>query len=603
VKDTKQLIKRDRDVTRYLHRLFRKAVFYDKRDLFLMFIFWMPQYFLVQIFIPLQMAYGLQSIFTSDTAKLHHHIILILASTIVQTLCMAIGTVTFDRQSAEGASYVQKVVFRNFLNKDYEFYANNFVGSLGAQAANLREAFLIYDRVLTFEIPRILTFMLGGIVVVALHSLTLAAVTAGCVTLMVGFIVLSSGYRLRYRRIASNAASELAGVLGDALGHGVTVKSFAAEEYEETRMKEPLAYWHKVIRKMWDSFVPAGAGRSVLNAVVISILLLVTAHLYQTGAIPLAIVALVQLYVIRLLMATQEIMEHIKSYESGMSMAHQPAETMMVEGTIQDPKEPLQLPEGNKFEIQLSNVGYAYPEAMKGRRAIHDFDLTIKPGEKVGLVGYSGSGKTTLTKLLMRFMDVTDGQILVNGVDLRDVRQQDLRQHIAYVPQEPLLFHRSIYENIAYGKPDVSKAEVMQAAQLAYVDEFVAEMPNGYETFVGERGVKLSGGQRQRVAIARAILRDAPLLILDEATSALDSQSELRIQEALAELMKQRTALVIAHRLSTIQRMDRIVVIDKGKITQTGTHKELLKDKKGIYAELWAHQSGGYLQALNSAHG
>ncbi|MGH7250214.1 MAG: ABC transporter ATP-binding protein [Minisyncoccia bacterium] len=223
--------------------------------------------------------------------------------------------------------------------------------------------------------------------------------------------------------------------------------------------------------------------------------------------------------------------------------------------------------------------------------------MDIKQGEKVGLVGYSGSGKTTLTKLLLRFMDVTKGSISVGDLDIRNVSQKDLRSKIAYVPQEPLLFHRSIAENIAYGKPSASKQSIHKAGKAAYVDEFVKELRYGYDTLVGEKGVKLSGGQRQRVAIARALLKDAPILVLDEATSSLDSRSEQYIQKALWQLMKGRTAIVIAHRLSTIQQMDRIIVMNKGRIVEIGSHGELLKNSKGIYAKLWKHQSGGYLLA------
>ncbi len=211
------------------------------------------------------------------------------------------------------------------------------------------------------------------------------------------------------------------------------------------------------------------------------------------------------------------------------------------------------------------------------------------------MVGPSGGGKSTLSRLLLRFEDIQSGQITIDGQNISAVTQISLRQAVAYVPQEPLLFHRSILENIAYGKPEATLAAVHTAAQKAYARDFIETLPAGFETVVGERGVKLSGGQRQRVAIARAILKDAPLLVLDEATSALDSESEKVIQQALWELMEGKTAIVIAHRLSTIQRLDRIIVLDGGKIVEDGTHAELLKHK-GLYARLWAHQSGGFIE-------
>ena len=223
-----------------------------------------------------------------------------------------------------------------------------------------------------------------------------------------------------------------------------------------------------------------------------------------------------------------------------------------------------------------------------------DFDLKVPAGKTVGLVGVSGSGKTTLTKLLLRFDDVTSGGIYIDGKDIRDVTQKSLREAIAYVPQESSLFHRSIYENIAYGRMDAKREEVIRAAKLANAEEFIRDLPNGYDTLVGERGVKLSGGQRQRIAIARAILKDAPILVLDEATSALDSESEALIQEALANLMKGRTSIVVAHRLSTIAGLDIIVVLREGKIVEQGSHHELLA-RGGEYAKLWSRQSGAFL--------
>jgi ATP-binding cassette subfamily B protein len=220
--------------------------------------------------------------------------------------------------------------------------------------------------------------------------------------------------------------------------------------------------------------------------------------------------------------------------------------------------------------------------------------LRITPGTKIGLVGRSGGGKTTLTRLLLRFSDVEAGDILIGGQSIRCIPQAALRSVISYVPQDPSMFHRSIADNIRVGRPDATDLEVQRAAELAHAAEFIEASPKGYETLVGERGVKLSGGQRQRVAIARAILKDAPILILDEATSSLDSESESLIQEALWNLLAGRTAIVIAHRLSTVRRMDELLILEKGRIAERGTHDELLTHS-GIYAVLWAHQSGGFL--------
>ncbi len=585
---------RDKKVTRYIHKIFWTGMFQNKKYLTIGYTN-MVAIFFAHVYIPLLVAYAIQAIINRRFDLVSNYVTQIILLLIIYNLISAFSTWGLNRTGIGAAAYVQKKIFNNYLNKDYEFYSDNYIGALGAQAARLRDALIDYHLMMHVDGPKIIVIILASTVVLAYHSPLLALITLGCMAFVLSYTVFSSKYRLKYRRMVSQASSELAGVMGDSLSHGSTIKSFATEDYENKRLLNSLAVWEKAQLKSWDLFTPANVGRNILSTLTICVLLIVTSRMYQQNDISIAVVALVQLYMIKLIGITLDIATIIKLYEAVMGAAYQPVATMLVRSKIKDPVEPRKLPKIGTAEVAFNDISFLYPDAAAGQEAIQDFRLTVKNGEKIGLVGFSGSGKTTLTKLLLRFMDVNEGSIQLDGIDVRELAQHDLRRFIAYVPQEPLLFHRSIAENIGYGKPRASQKEVLNAAQLAYVDEFVRELPRGYDTLVGERGVKLSGGQRQRVAIARALLKDAPVLVLDEATSALDSQSEQYIQKALAQLMKHRTTIVIAHRLSTIQRMDKIVVMDKGKIVQTGTHDELLKDANGIYARLWNHQSGGYI--------
>jgi len=594
-KDSKATKKRDREITYAIHRLFWRANFESKYAVALCLLTRVPALVFFHILVPLSIAYGLQAVVDRRFDAVPDYAFQIILLSIGYAIFWGLGGEIISRGGARAGVYIQKTVFANFLDKDYDFYNNTYFGSLGAQATRLREAHNEYNQVTLLVLPKQAVVIIGGIIVVASQSLTLALITLVAMGAVLSFTMIMSTWRLKYRRKVSEINSDIAGKIGDALTQAPAVKSFAAERHEGTRLNSSLRRWERIQYISWVLSVPADAGRAILAAIATAVLLITTAQLYREGTISIAIVALIQLYVIKMITATTDIAEIIKAYEQAMGSSYQAVKTMLIEPTIKDKPTTLKLAKDSNQPIAFENVSFRYQDAAQDAQAIKDFSLTIQPGEKIGLVGYSGSGKTTLTKLMLRFMDVTDGTISVGDRDIRDVAQQALRSRIAYVPQEPLLFHRSIYENIAYGQPSASRKTVMEAAAMAYVDEFVDELPNGYETYVGERGVKLSGGQRQRVAIARAILKDAPILLLDEATSALDSRSEQLIQKALWQLMKDRTALVIAHRLSTINRMDRIVVMDKGRIVQTGTHAELLKDKQGIYAELWAHQSGGYI--------
>lgn len=585
---------RDKVITREIHRLFWQGNLQDKPMLLVNYLGRIPAIAAYNIFIPLFSAYAIQAIISRHFEQVPMYAWWVVGLSLLYCAFWTIGGIAVTRNAIRGSVFVQNKIVANFLSKDYDFYANAYFGSLGEQASQIRSSFNTYGELMTLSIPKQLTIVVAGVGVIACQSLLLALVTVIAMICVLSFTLVSSSWRLQFRRRTSEASREIAAHIGDSLTHGTTVKSFAMEDYELQRLQKPLNKWGSQQYQAWLSALPPDIGRMLLAGIVTAVILVLSSHLYQEGTISITIVVLIQLYVVKLVASTLEIAEMVKRYEEVMGQAYQPVKTMLLENTIQDPVKPRHLKRAKQHLLQLNHVLYRYTEAVKSTQAIKDFSLIIKPGEKVGIVGHSGSGKTTLTKLLLRFMDVTDGSITIDGIDIRKLSQKALRDVISYVPQEPLLFHRSIIENISYARPKSTKKEIEKAATLAYIDEFVGELPEGYNTLVGERGIKLSGEQRQRVAIARAILKDSPILVLDEATSALDSKSEHYIQEALWKLLKKRTALVVAHRLSTIQRMDRIIVMDKGHIAQIGTH-EALKAKPGIYADLWKHQSGGYI--------
>ncbi len=410
-----------------------------------------------------------------------------------------------------------------------------------------------------------------------------------------GFAAILPAIKNRQKLVAERerTSNRMAGHVADVISNISTVQAFARESDEQKRHDGFVHAYTSTALRTWDYHVFKIEMKIAPLSIVSNVLGLIIAIMVSDNAVITAAVFISFNYFVN---ATRILFEFNRIYRNIENALTEAAEFTALLAEAPDLTEELGARELHieRGEVIFRAVDFAY-DHKKDDLLFEKLNLHIKPGEKIALVGHSGGGKTTVTKLLLRFVDITGGELQIDGQDIAKGTLASLRRSIAYVPQDPAMFHRSIADNIRYGRIDASEADVHEAAQKAHAMEFIDTLPKGFETMVGERGVKLSGGQRQRIAIARAILKDAPILVLDEATSALDSESEVLIQDALWKLMEGRTAIVIAHRLSTIQKMDRIIVLDHGRIVEQGSHKELVKHN-GTYAKLWAHQSGGFIE-------
>ncbi len=486
---------------------------------------------------------------------------------------------------------LSRSAFTYLIGHSHDFFASNFAGSLSRRVTRYARSFESVLDNISFNFYSTLLYTVGILVVLSMKSLVLGAIVLAWTIFFIYLQIAMAKWRQPLRILRAEEDSKVTGVLSDAIGNHSAISQFAAEKHEISIFDKTLDSWKAATLKSWlaDNWIWAVQGLFVLFIEVA--ILAASILLWERGLFTVGDFVLIQIYIIGLIDKVWNIGHAMKNLYSAFAEAYEMVEIFEKPHAIQDVADakPLILTKG---QVDFNDVTFRFNE---DRVILEKFNLTIHGGEKVALVGPSGAGKSTLTRLLLRLYDVSDGAVRIDGQDVRTLTQASLRENISFVPQEPVLFHRTLRENIAYGRPDATLEEIIIAAKKAHCHEFIDSLPQKYETYVGERGIKLSGGERQRVAIARAILKNAPVLILDEATSSLDSESEALIQDALRVLMEGKTVIVVAHRLSTIMSMDRILVIEGGRIAAEGTHDQLLDEKDGLYHKLWSIQAGGFL--------
>ena len=519
-------------------------------------------------------------------------LLIIFALNFINWVCYRVAEFSNAKFQTRGMLYLREKAFDYLIEHSYSFFSNNFTGGLVQRIGRFARAFeRLADRLIWNVIPLFIRIT-GVIIVVSFFNRSLAYVIVGWVATFMVFNFFFSRWKLKYSIERAEADSRTTATMADAITNHNTIQLFSRERGESTRFSAVAKLQADITLFTWNLDGAINMFQTGLFIMLEFFLFYYTLIYWEQGLATIGTFVLLQTYVIGLNGRLWDFSRIVRDVYEGFADAKEMVEIMKLPHEITNvpAAKELRVAEG---VVRFDKVSFTF---NKNRQVLNDVTLTIAGGEKVALIGPSGAGKSTFVRLLLRLYDVGEGIISIDGQDIRSVTQKSLRQAISLVPQDPILFHRTLMENIRYGKPDATDAEVIEAARLAHCDEFIKSLPYKYETYVGERGIKLSGGERQRVAIARAILKNAPILILDEATSSLDSHSESLIQDALENLMRGKTTIVIAHRLSTIRKMDRIIVLDQGAILEEGSHDALLSAPGSLYGKLWTLQSGGFLK-------
>jgi ATP-binding cassette subfamily B protein len=472
-----------------------------------------------------------------------------------------------------------------------DWHANNFAGAIVRRITRGMWAVDLMDDILLLELLPALLVMVGSSLLLGLRWPGMGVMVAvGAVAYIAVSVSLSLYYVAPAARLSNAQDTRIGAAMADAIACNSVVKSFGAERREDYRLAKVLDKWNGRTSRTWTRATRNGSLQMLLLQGLRTLVLVYAVWLWWLGRATAGDMAFVLTSYFIVHGYLRDIGQHVRNLQRSANEMEEMVEFHSQPLGVVDRTgaKPIRVREG---EILYERVTFRYTPQTEP--LFQDFSLRIEAGERVGLVGHSGSGKTTFVKLLHRLYDVAGGRIVIDGQDTACVTQDSLRARLALVPQEPILFHRTLAENIAYGRPDAAIAEIENAARLANAHEFILRKPKGYQTLVGERGVKLSGGERQRVALARAFLADTPVLVLDEATSSLDSESEALIQEAMERLMTGRTSIVIAHRLSTVRMLDRILVFDRGRVVEEGTHEELVRREDGTYRRLFERQALG----------